>query len=134
MTRDGYIATFSSYLNRPEIAEQRKKDGSEAAPVGPWYHWTEGGVDFITMDNSTHDEFTDAQMHWLRAVLDHDVAPNSGIRTIVMGAHEALPHSTGSAHAMDDWEIGDRSGAPVYNCFYDSPAAGTHVYQIARHS
>lgn len=78
MTREGYIAKFSSFLDRPEIAAQRRKDGSESAPVGPWYHWTKDGVDFITMDNSTRDEFSDAQMHWLRAVLDHDLAPNSG--------------------------------------------------------
>ncbi len=134
MTRDGYIAKFSKYLDRPEIAEQRKKDGAEAAPLGPWYHWTKNGVDFITMDNSTHDEFTDAQMHWLRAVLDRDVAPNSGIRTIVMGAHEALPHSTGSEHAMDDWEMGERSGELVYTWFYDAQAAGKHVYLIGSHS
>jgi hypothetical protein len=134
MTREGYIAKFSSYLDRPEVAEQRKKDGAEAAPLGPWYHWTKNGVDFISMDNSTHDEFTDAQMHWLRAVLDHDLAPNSGVRTIVMGAHEALPHSTGSEHAMDDWEVGERSGELVYTWFYDAQAAGKHVYLIGSHS
>jgi hypothetical protein len=134
MTRDGYIAKFSSYLNRPEIAVQRKKDGSDAAPIGPWYHWIQGGVDFITMDNSTHDEFSDAQMHWLRAVLDHDLAPNSGIRSIVMSAHEALPHSTGSEHAMDDWELGERTGELVYTWFYDAQAAGKHVYVIGSHS
>jgi hypothetical protein len=134
MTREGYISKFSSFLDKPEIAEQRKKDGADAAPVGPWYHWVEKGVDFITMDNSTHDEFTEPQLHWLRAVLDHDLAPDSGIRTIVMGAHEALPHSTGSEHAMDDWEVGERSGELVYTWFYDAQAAGKHVYIIASHS
>ena len=118
MTRDGYIAKFSTYLDRPEIAEQRKKDG----------------VDFITMDNSTHDEFSDAQMHWLRAVLDHDLAPSSGIKAIVLGGHEALPHSTGSEHAMDDWELGERAGELVYTWLYDAQAAGKHVYIFGSHS
>jgi len=134
MTRDGYIAKFSSYLNRPEIEAQRQKDGADAAPIGPWYHWTKNGVDFITMDNSTRDEFSDAQLHWLRAVLDHDLAPNSGITTILLGAHEALPHSTGSEHAMDDWDLGERSGELVYTWFYDAQAAGKHVYVIGSHS
>ncbi|KAA6456473.1 hypothetical protein DYQ86_25400 [Acidobacteria bacterium AB60] len=134
MTREGYIAKFSSFLDMPKIAEQRKAEGSDGAPLGPWYDWVERGVDFITMDNSTHDEFSEAQLHWLRAVLDRDLAPNSEVHTIVMGAHEALPHSTGSEHAMDDWEQGVRSGELVYTWFYDAQAAGKHVYLIASHS
>lgn len=134
MTREGYIEKFSSYLNRPEIAAQRAADGANAAPIGPWYHWTHHGVDFITLDNASREEFTDAQLHWLRAVLDRDLAPNSGIRTIVAGMHEALPHSTGSEHAMDDWELGERTGEQVYTWFYDAQAAGKHVYLIASHS
>jgi len=134
MTREGYIAKFSPFLDRPEIAAQRKADGTDAAPVGPWYHWTQNGVDFITLDNSTKDEFSDEQLHWLRAVLDHDLAPGSGIKTIVAGGHEALPHSTGSEHAMDDWDLGERTGDLVYTWFYDAQAAGKHVYLIASHS
>ena len=110
MTREGYIAKFSTLLDRPEIAEQRKEDGAEAAPLGPWYHWVHNGVDFITLDNSSHDEFTGAQLRWLRAVLDRDLDPHSGVRSIVAGMHEALPHSTGSEHAMDDWDSGSAHG------------------------
>ena len=91
-------------------------------------------MDFITLDNSSHDEFTAAQLHWLRAVLDHDLAPGSGVRAIVAGMHEALPHSTGAEHAMDDWEQGERTGELVYTWFYDAQAAGKHVYLIASHS
>jgi hypothetical protein len=134
MTREGYVVKFSSLLDRPEIAAQRKSDGANAAPLGPWYHWIHDGVDFITLDNSTHDEFTDAQLHWLRAVLDHDLAAHSGVHTIVAGMHEALPHSTGSSHAMDDWELGQRTGEQVYTWFHDAQTAGKHVYLIASHS
>lgn len=134
MTRDGYNARFSALLDRPEIAEQRRKDGADAAPIGPWYHWVHNGVDFITLDNSTKDEFSDAQLHWLRAVLDRDLAPNSGITSIVAGMHEALPHSTGAEHAMDDWERGERTGELVYTWMYDAQAAGKHVYLFASHS
>ena len=134
MTREGYIAKFATFLDRPEIAEQRKADGPAAAPIGPWYHWTHEGVDFITLDNSSRSEFSDAQLRWLRGVLDRDLAPGSGIRAIVAGMHEALPHSTGAEHAMDDWDLGERTGDLVYTWFYDAQAAGKHVYLIASHS
>jgi hypothetical protein len=91
-------------------------------------------VDFITLDNATHEEFSDAQLKWLRGVLDHDLAPGSGIQAIVAGMHEALPHSTGSEHAMDDWDQGERTGDLVYEWFYGAQAAGKHVYLIASHS
>ena len=134
MTREGYVKKFSTYLDRSEIAGQRKADGDHAAPLGPWYHWVHNGVDFITLDNSGHDEFTEAQLHWLRAVLDRDLAPGSGIKSIVAGGHEALPHSTGAEHAMDDWERGEQTGETVYRWFRDAQAAGKHVYLIASHS
>jgi hypothetical protein len=92
------------------------------------------GVDFITLDNASKDEFSDAQLHWLRGVLDRDLAPNSGIRAIVAGMHEALPHSTASNHSMDEWDLGTRTGEQVYNWFAAAQAAGKHVYLIASHS
>lgn len=134
MTREGYIAKFSSFLSRSEIAAQRKADGTSDQPLSPWYHWTRDGVDFITLDNASKDEFSDAQLKWLRAVLDRDLAPDSQIRAIVAGMHEALPHSTSSNHAMDDWELGMRTGEQVYGWFFNAQAAGKHVYLIASHS
>jgi hypothetical protein len=134
MTREGYIAKFARFLDRQEIAEQRRADGADAGPVGPWYHWTHQGVDFITLDNASKDEFSDAQLKWLRGVLDRDLAPGSGIRAIVAGMHEALPHSKGSEHAMDDWGLGERTGDLVYTWFYGAQAAGKFVYLFASHS
>jgi hypothetical protein len=134
MTRQGYIDKFSKYINNPEIAAQRAADGPNAAPIGPWYHWIRDGVDFITLDNSTRDEFTAEQLAWLRALLDRDLKPDSGIRTIITGMHEALPHSTGSNHAMDDWELGIKTGETVYGWLYDAQQAGKHVYILASHS
>ncbi len=134
MTREGYVVKFARFLDRPEIAEQRTADGASAGPLGPWYHWTHEGVDFITLDNASKDEFSDEQLKWLRGVLDRDLAPGSGILAIVAGMHEALPHSTGSEHAMDDWELGERSGDLVYTWFYDAQAAGKHVYLFGSHS
>jgi hypothetical protein len=135
MTREGYIAKFSNFLSRPEIEAQRKADGTAAGDAAqPWYHWTRDGVDFITLDNASKDEFSDAQLRWLRSVLDRDLAPQSGIHTIVAGMHEGLPHSTTSNHAMDDWELGIRTGELVYTWLFDAQTAGKHVYILASHS
>ena len=134
MSRELYIAKFAGFLDRPEIQAQRKADGSIAAPLGPWFHFTLNGVDFITLDNAQRSEFTGEQRAWLRALLDRDLAPNSGIRTVVVGMHEALPHSTGSNHAMDNYPLGVDSGEQVYNWFADAQKAGLHVYLVASHS
>ena len=134
MTREGYIAKFYSFLNRPEIEAQRKADGQAADSVQPWYHWTSGGVDFIALDNASHEEFSSAQLRWLRSVLAHDQAPHSGIRTIVAGMHESLPHSTSSNHAMDDWQLGMQTGEQVYAWLLEAQAAGKHVYILSSHS
>ena len=133
MTREGYVAKFSRFLTRPEIEAQRKADGRTDG-LQPYYHWTQNGVDFITLDNASKDEFSDTQLHWLRSVLDHDLAPNSGIHAIVAGMHEALPHSTTSNHAMDAWDQGVHSGEQAYTWFHDAQTAGKHVYLIASHS
>ncbi len=134
MTRAGYLAKFSSFLNRPEIQAERHADGGSATAVEPWYHFTRDGVDFITLDNASRTEFSDAQMQWLRRVLDRDLAPGSGVRTIVAGMHEALPHSTSFDHGMDDWDLGVRSGEVVYTWLFDAQAKGKHVYVLASHS
>jgi hypothetical protein len=134
MTRAGYLAKFSSFLTRPEIEAQHKADGDSGAAVEPWYHWTREGVDFITLDNAGRDEFSPAQLRWLRALLDRDLAPGSGIRTIVAGMHEALPHSTSSDHGMDDWDLGVLTGEMVYTWFFEAQKAGKHVYILASHS
>jgi hypothetical protein len=134
MTREGYIAKFSGFLTRPEIEAQRQADGDNGTAVEPWYHWTRDGVDFITLDNANRDEFSPAQLRWLRALLDRDLAPGSGIRTIVAGMHEALPHSTSSDHGMDDWGLGVLTGEMVYTWLFDAQAASKHVYILASHS
>ena len=135
MTRDRYIAKFAQFLNRPEILAQDKKDGAGAAPpTSPWFHFVRDGVDFITLDNSTHGEFSEAQMTWLRGVLDRDLDAGSGVQTILAGMHEALPHSTSSNHAMDDDGHGTESGEKAYRWFAAAQAAGKHVYLLASHS
>jgi len=134
MTREGYIEKFHNYLTLPEIEAQRRADGTAGDAVQTWYHWTRDGVDFITLDNASRDEFSDEQLHWLRSVLDRDLATQSSVRTIVVGMHESLPHSTSSDHAMDDWDRGVTTGELVYTWLYDTQQAGKHVYILSSHS
>jgi len=146
MTRAGYIAKFSSFLNRPDLVAQRKideaaelavdanYDGKALFGTQPWFHFIRNGADFITLDNADYDEFSIGQMRWLRTVLNLDLAPNSGVKSIVVGMHEALPNSTSIDHGMNDWAQGTHTGATVYTWLYDANAAGKHVYIIASHS
>jgi len=137
MTRDRYIAKFSSFLNRAEVVLQNRSDSAVGSPSplsSPWYHFVRNGVDFITLDNASTEEFTDAQLTWLRGVLKRDLDPKSGITTIIGGMHEALPHSTSSGHSMDDWYKGTTTGETVYRWFANAQKSGKHVYLLASHS
>jgi hypothetical protein len=146
MTRDGYIAKFSSFLNRPELVAQRQideaaenkvqanYDGRALFGTQPWYHFIRNGVDFITLDNADYDEFSVGQLRWLRTILNLDLAPNSGVKAIVVGMHESLPNSTSIDHGMNDWAQGTQTGGTVYTWLYDANAAGKHVYLLSSHS
>ena len=146
MTRAEYIDKFSKFLNRPDVVAQRKideeaelkvdanYDGRAAFGTQTWYHWMRNGVDFITLDNADYDEFSVAQLRWLRTVLNLDLAPDSGVRSIVVGMHEALPNSTAADHGMNDTALGAHTGQTVYTWLYDANAAGKHVYIVASHS
>jgi len=47
-------------------------------------------VDFITLDNSTDDQFDDAQLDWFASQIGRD-SKNSAIRSVVVGMHASLP-------------------------------------------
>ena len=58
-------------------------------------------MDFITLDNSSPDEFDLAQWTWLSGVLQR-AGDNPNVRTIVLGMHAALPDSFSAGHSMND--------------------------------
>ena len=114
---------------------QRKADGTATSRCRPWYHWTHNGVDFITLDNAEHGRVLGCAV----ALAAGGAGPRSGSRTrafapLLPGMHESLPHSTSSDHAMDDWDLGIRTGELVYTWLYDAQAAGKHVYIMSSHS
>jgi hypothetical protein len=133
-TRDELVAQFAEWLNAPAIREQRERDDPQDHTVRTYYHWTNHGIDFITLDNASPDQFDAKQMHWLSAVLKRDEA-DSSVRAVIAGMHEALPQSISSNHSMDQSAQGEQSGQQVYQSLLKLKAASHKpVYVLASHS
>jgi hypothetical protein len=112
-TRTEAIAQFADWLDTSELRTERLRDDPNDHLVKFYYHWFRGGVDFITLDNASDDQFDDAQMAWLSAQLGRD-AKNPEVRTVVVGMHEALPESISAGHSMNDSAQGAESGRTAY--------------------
>ncbi len=133
-TRDAYLLQFADWLSTPTLRQQRLADDPADHALRTYYHWVQRNVDFIALDNASHDEFDDAQLKWFHAILKRDEA-NDGIRAIVVGMHAALPGSFGGDHSMNDWPQGQTSGREVYEALWHAQNnAHKHVYILASHS
>lgn len=113
---DQFRAQFRDWLLSPVLVSQRQKD-QETGPLAPrtYYHWVEGGVDFMYLDNATNS-IDPEQLRWFDTTLEK-VRTNHQVRMLVVGMHEALPDSIASDHAMCN-----PSGNPA------SCTSGRHVY------
>ena len=132
-SRAEYLAQFADWLNAAPIARQRLADDPKDHRLKSYYHWVEAGVDFISLDNASLDQFDSEQLKWFEAVLARDAA-NREVRTIVVGMHAALPDSLASSHSMSDWAQGEQSGRRVYVDLLKAHAEGKGVYVLASHS
>lgn len=133
-SRKEFVGYFQTYLDRPEIKEQRLKDDPKATQPATYYHWIRDGIDFIYLDNATTDQFDAAQMKWIKEVLDRDRKDDS-IRTLVVGMHEALPESISANHSMDEYSSGIQTGRQVYAMLLSiQNDAHKTVYVLASHS
>jgi hypothetical protein len=133
-TRDAYLLQFADWLNAPTIRDQRLRDDPRDHMLRSYYHWIDRGVDFIALDNASHDQFDAAQLKWLHSVIARDEA-SAQVRTLVVGMHAALPGSFGAAHSMSDWSQGDTSGREVYRALlHAQETAHKRVYLLASHS
>jgi Calcineurin-like phosphoesterase len=133
-TRDEYSVEFAYWLNLPNVRAQRLRDDPKATVPKTYYHWIQGGVDFIALDNATVDEFDPQQLDWIEQRLQAD-ASNDAIRTVVIGMHEALPESISSNHSMDASPAGVASGRQVYGELLKLQNEGhKRVYVLASHS
>jgi hypothetical protein len=132
--RAQFIREFQDYLDRPDLKEQRLRDDRSATQPRSYFHWVRDGVDFIYLDNATHDQFDSAQMKWLKHVLDRD-RNDSAVSAIVVAMHAALPESISANHSMNEWPMGIKTGRAVYRMLLKlRNDAHKNVYVLASHS
>ncbi len=133
-TRTDFLLQFADWLDSPVLQRQRLADNRNDRRLRTYYHWIDGPVDFIYLDNATADQFDDEQMAWLSAVLKRAQA-NAAIKTLVVGMHEALPESISADHGMNESIVGTISGRRVYRQLLDlQNGAKKNVYVLASHS
>jgi hypothetical protein len=132
--RAQYIDKFAKWIDSSVIRDQRTKDNPSAQEPETYYHWQKDGVDFISLDNGSHEQFDGQQMTWLNKVLKKD-RDDSRITTIVVGMHESLPDSISNWHSMSESDAGIKSGRCVYKSLVKLQKEGhKRVYVLSSHS
>lgn len=128
------LLQFADWFDSPEIRAQRLKDDPRDHALRGYYHWVKDGVDFISLDNATPDQFDEGQLKWLGDVMTLD-SKDPAIRSLVVGMHAALPDSIGTGHSMNESAQGTKSGREVYNQLVKF-RRDTHknVYVLSSHS
>jgi hypothetical protein len=91
-TRDEFVVKFSKWLDAPTLSRQRKADDQQEHDLKTYFHWIQGGVDFIYLDDATQDQFTPDQVSWFEGVIKR-ATNNHEVRAVVVGMHAALPDS-----------------------------------------
>lgn len=133
-TREQALLQFADWFDAPEIRQQRLRDDPRDHTVRAYYHWMRSGIDFITLDNASLDEFDTDQMKWIQAVLKRDEG-DASIRAVIVGMHEALPESISIGHSMNQSSVGQDSGRQVYGWLLDlKQRSNKPVYVLASHS
>jgi len=133
-TRGDYMKVFATWVNRDQIKRQRLADDPKDRVAHTYYHWRTKNVDFISLDNASHDQFSEAQLAWLERTLAL-AAKQDAIKAVVVGMHAALPDSLASGHSMNDWDIGTTTGRRVYQDLVRfKNDTSKQVYVLASHS
>jgi hypothetical protein len=133
-TRADYIQQFADWIGAPVIRAQRLKDDPRDHQLRTYYHWIENGVDFISVDNASGDQFDEGQLGWIERTLAL-AASNPEVRTVVVGMHDALPDSVSAGHSMNETAQMERSGRRVYQDLLAFRAkTQKRVYVLASHS
>jgi hypothetical protein len=132
-SRGEFLAQFGDWLVTAPILSQRLKDDPKDHKLRTWYHWIQNGVDFITLDNASNEQFDSEQVAWVERVVASDMA-DPAVLAIVVGMHAALPDSLASDHSMSYWAQGEKSGRRVYAALLKARNAGKKVYALASHS
>ena len=132
--RADYLQQFADWLDTPVIRAQRLSDDPRDHKLRTYYHWIHNGVDFISLDNASLDQFDDGQVAWIERALARDES-DSSVRTVVVGMHDALPDSISTGHGMNESAQMERSGRRVYqDLLAFRSKTKKHVYVLASHS
>jgi hypothetical protein len=133
-TREQFAEKFAQWLDSAPLKNQRLADDPKDMAPTTYFHWIQGGVDFIYLDNATFDQFSPKQLAWLEAVLER-ASSNPEVGVLVVGMHAALPDSVAFGHSMSDWPVGVESGRRVYTDLLDfKKKTKKNVYLLASHS
>jgi len=133
-TREQFATKFAQWLDAPPLKQQRVADDPQNSSPRTYFHWIQGGVDFIYLDNATRDQFAPEQVAWLEGVIQR-AAANPSVHAVVVGMHAALPDSLAHGHSMNDWPIGVESGHRVYaDLLAFKKKTDKNVYLLASHS
>jgi Calcineurin-like phosphoesterase len=133
-TREQFAEKFAKWLDSSTLKKQRLADDPQDTGPKTYFHWIQGGVDFIYLDNSTLDQFSPQQVTWLEGVVKR-ASSNSEVRALVLGMHAALPDSLAHGHSMNDWLVGAESGRLVYTDLVNfNKQTHKNVYLLASHS
>src|SRR5438309_10528459 len=116
--REDFAAKFAPWLDSAPLQQQRMADDPKATAPATYFHWIQGGVDIIYLDNATKDQFSPDQLSWLEGVIGR-ASSNPEVRAVVIGMHAALPDSVAFGHSMSDWAEGVESGRRVYTDLVD---------------
>src|SRR5204863_3941594 len=88
-TRAEYVAQFADWLDQPVLQKQRLADDPSDHMLRPYFHWVQGGVDFVSMDNASNETFDDAQLRWVEKVIA-GASRDPNVKALVVGMHAAL--------------------------------------------
>lgn len=133
-TRADYIQQFADWLDSPALRTQRLTDDRHDHQLHTYYHWIQSGVDFVSLDNASKDQFDDEQLAWIERTLTFDET-NTDVRSVVVGMHDALPDSISAGHSMNESAQMEKSGRRVYReLLAFRSKTKKHVYVLASHA
>jgi len=109
---EDFIRQFGDWLNADPIRKQRLQDNPLDHELRTYYHWIQGNIDFITLDNSTSN-FDAQQLVWFENTLRRDTRAEN-VKSLVVGMHIPLPESIAKQHSMNQSAEGTESGRRAY--------------------
>jgi len=128
------LIQFADWFDSATIRSQRLSDDPSDRKLRGYYHWHKYNLDFITMDNASPEQFDRDQLLWFEKILKRD-EEDPGIRTVIVGMHDALPDSFSTGHSMNESPSGTESGRRVYKDLVEfKKRSGKEVQVLASHS